>query len=64
MRVLLWISTISIKHCLKSISRFGHKEKLNKQFYISSYTLFFWLLWYFEKFHVCLMDGSLFNDNR
>lgn len=34
---LLWISTISIKHHLKSISPFGHEDKLNKQLHISSY---------------------------
>lgn len=39
-RFLLWISTISIKHRLKSISPFGHEDKLNKQLHISSYAFF------------------------
>lgn len=40
MRLLLWISTISIKHHLKSISHFGHKDKLNKQLHISFHAFF------------------------
>lgn len=47
MRFLLWISTISIKHYLKSISHFGHKDKLNSYIYLPMpfFPLAFMVFW-------------------